>query len=60
MSNKTASKAAIAAHGHMDFSSMEKAEVSKQLYGNIQWEQLPSSGVFLQHRDVSTRIFARQ
>jgi V-type H+-transporting ATPase subunit H len=30
---------------------MEKSEVSKALYGQIQWEQLPSSGVFLQHRD---------
>eukprot|EP00981_Chlorochromonas_danica_P010043 scaffold2953_cov187-Ochromonas_danica.AAC.8 len=30
---------------------MEKSEVSKTLYGQIQWEQLPSSGVFLQHRD---------
>ncbi|RYY77453.1 hypothetical protein EON63_18725 [archaeon] len=38
-------------HTHVDFSSMEKPEVSKTLYGQIQWEQLPSSGVFLQHKD---------
>lgn len=32
---------------------MEKSEASKTLYGQIQWEELLRSGVFLQHRDVS-------
>lgn len=49
MSSKAFSKSVPVQH--VDFSSMDKAEISKALYQQIQWEQLPSSGVFLQHRD---------
>jgi hypothetical protein len=58
-SNKSGKASSKVVHGHVDFSSMDKAEVSKALYGQIQWEQLPSSGVFLQHKDVRlvTRTF---
>eukprot|EP01031_Cornospumella_fuschlensis_P029619 gene29619-35754_t len=51
MTSKPGSAKAGVQHTHVDFSSMEKSEVSKTLYGQIQWEQLPSSGVFLQHKD---------
>jgi hypothetical protein len=37
---------------HLDFSSMEKGEISKNLFGQVQWEEILRSGVFLQHRDV--------
>lgn len=40
------------AHAPMDLNSMEKPEVSKALYGQIQWEDLLRSGVFLAHQDV--------
>lgn len=36
---------------HLDFSSMEKGEISKNLFGQVQWEEILRSGVFLQHRD---------
>lgn len=60
---------------HLDLSSMEKSEISKNLYGSvaclsnfnfqinlfylsgqIQWEEILRSGVFLQHRDVRVCI----
>lgn len=37
----------------MNLDALEKSEVSKTLYGQIQWEEISRSGVFLQHRDVS-------
>jgi hypothetical protein len=44
--------AGIVAHTRLDLSSMEKSEVSKNLYGLIHWEEIMRSGVFLQHKDV--------
>jgi hypothetical protein len=41
---------------HTDLSSMDKSEVSKSLFGLIQWEDILRSGVILAHRDVSLVI----
>lgn len=43
---------AVLSQNHTDYSSMEKSDVSKSLYGLIQWEEILRSGVFLAHRDV--------
>eukprot|EP01038_Epipyxis_sp_PR26KG_P010714 gene10714-14386_t len=37
--------------GHLDISSMEKSEISKQLFGQIQWEEILRSGVVLKSTD---------
>ena len=44
---------AVLSQNHTDLSSMDKPEVSKSLFGLIQWEEILRSGVFLAHRDVS-------
>ena len=44
---------AILSQNQADLSSMEKSEVSKSLFGLIQWEEVLRNGVFLGHRDVS-------
>jgi hypothetical protein len=44
---------AILSPNHSDLSSMDKSEVSKSLFGLIQWEDILRSGVILAHRDVS-------
>ena len=44
---------AVLSQGHMDLFSMEKSDISKNLFGQIQWEEILRSGVFLQHKDVS-------
>ena len=44
---------AVLSQNHTDLSSMDKPEVSKSLFGLIQWEEILRSGVFLDHRDVS-------
>ena len=36
-----------------DLSTMDKGEVSKNLFGQIAWEEILRSGVFLEHKDVS-------
>lgn len=36
-----------------DLATMDKSEASKLLFGQVQWEELLRSGVFLQHKDVS-------
>jgi hypothetical protein len=43
----------------MNLDSIEKSEVSKTLYSQIQWEEISRSGVFLQHRDVSAQLLDR-
>ena len=37
-----------------DLSTMDKGEVSKNLFGQIAWEEILRSGVFLEHKDVSS------
>lgn len=55
-SNKTggstkASAAPVAAP--LDLYSADKNEISRTLYGQVQWEELLRNGIILQHRDVS-------
>lgn len=38
----------------VDISSINKSEVSKGLFGQIQWDDIIRSGVSLQARDVRT------
>ena len=40
----------------IDVQSMNKSEISKNLYDQIQWEAVIRNGVFLQHKDVSNNI----
>eukprot|EP00596_Hydrurales_sp_CCMP1899_P003973 CAMPEP_0119035284 /NCGR_PEP_ID=MMETSP1177-20130426/2213_1 /TAXON_ID=2985 /ORGANISM="Ochromonas sp, Strain CCMP1899" /LENGTH=451 /DNA_ID=CAMNT_0006993307 /DNA_START=122 /DNA_END=1477 /DNA_ORIENTATION=+ len=42
---------AMLSQKHTDLSSMDKSEVSKSLFGLIQWEDILRSGVILAHRD---------
>ena len=39
-----------------DLSCMDKSEVSKNLFTQIQWEEILRSGIFLSHQDVSYHI----
>lgn len=52
MSQKTSNKAA-AVVVPLDLYSADKGEISRTLYGQVQWEELLRNGIILQHRDVS-------
>lgn len=41
---------------NVDLQSMDKSEVSKSLFGQINWDQILRSGVFLESRAVSCII----
>jgi hypothetical protein len=43
----------VLAHGVQDLVSMDKGDVSKNLFGQIQWEELLRSHVILEHREVN-------
>ena len=36
-----------------DLANMDLSEASKNLYGQVQWEDVSRSGVFLEHRQVN-------
>ena len=42
----------ILTRANVDLSSLDKSEVSKSLYGQIHWDEIIKSGVFLQSKDV--------
>lgn len=48
-SNKASAAAAVAAP--LDLYSADKSEISRTLYGQVQWEELLRNGIILQHRD---------
>lgn len=37
----------------LDLYSADKGEISRTLYGQVQWEELLRNGIILQHRDVN-------
>lgn len=45
---------AVLSMGIQDLASMAKGDVSKTLFGQIQWEEISKSGVFLTHLEVSS------
>lgn len=55
MSQKTSNKAA-AVVVPLDLYSADKSEISRTLYGQVQWEELLRNGIILQHRDVSVPL----
>lgn len=55
MSQKASSKTAAAVVAPLDLYSAEKGEISRTLYGQVQWEELLRNGIVLQHRDVSRK-----
>jgi len=46
----------ILSQGIQDLSTMDKSDVSKNLFGQIAWEEILRSGVFLEHKEVSSII----
>lgn len=42
----------ILSQGIQDLSTMSKSDVSKNLFGQIAWEEILRSGVFLEHKEV--------
>ena len=46
----------ILSQGIQDLSTMDKSDVSKNLFGQIAWEEILRSGVFLEHKEVSIII----
>lgn len=42
----------ILSQGIQDLSTMDKSDVSKNLFGQIAWEEILRSGVFLEHKEV--------
>jgi hypothetical protein len=44
---------AVLTSSSKDFSLMDKSEISKNLFAQIQWDDIIRSGAFLQPRDVS-------
>lgn len=44
---------AVLSQNNTELSSMDKADASCRLFGQIQWEEIVRSGVFLNHHDVS-------
>ena len=56
-SPKSSKKVKSSVQVNTDLATMDKSEASKLLFGQVQWEELLRSGVFLQHKDVSQQIF---
>ena len=46
----------ILINNSMDFNTMEKCDVSKSLFVQINWEEMLNAGVFLSQSDVSLYI----